>query len=147
MGLSPVFATLLLIAITVIGGTAVYVFASANVTALTGDETVGQEKVVVCHVTLVVGTEGVADSLEVYAESVCKVDVTIDAILIKDSAGAIVGMVNDLAATLDASGAISTISPSEISDLTGTYKAGNYYTVILISSKGSSFPSTATQAY
>jgi flagellin-like protein len=145
-GLSPIFSVLILIAIAVIAGTVVYMFTSGHVAALTGDDAVGQEKVAVHGFTLVVGTDGTAHILEVYAQSVCNVDVTINAIIIKDPVGNTVGAVNGLAATLDASGAISTISPPDISDLTGIYHAGNYYTAILISTKGSSFPSAPIRA-
>ena len=46
-GLSPIFATLILIAIAVIAGIVVYMFASGTIATLTGGGTAGQEKIAI----------------------------------------------------------------------------------------------------
>ena len=46
-GLSPIFATLILIAIAVIAGIVVYMFTSGTIAAMTGGGTAGQEKVAI----------------------------------------------------------------------------------------------------
>src|SRR4030066_2483260 len=46
-GLSPIFATLILIAIAVIAGIVVYMFTSGTIASMTGGGTAGQEKAAV----------------------------------------------------------------------------------------------------
>jgi flagellin-like protein len=46
-GLSPIFATLILIAIAVIAGIVVYMFTSGTLASMTGGGTAGQEKVAI----------------------------------------------------------------------------------------------------
>src|SRR4030067_658353 len=50
-GLSPIFATLILIAIAVIAGIVVYMFTSGTIASMTGGGTAGQEKVAVQSAT------------------------------------------------------------------------------------------------
>jgi len=46
-GLSPIFATLILIAIAVIAGIVVYMFTSGTIASMTGGGTAGQEKIAI----------------------------------------------------------------------------------------------------
>ncbi len=85
-GLSPIFATLILIAIAVIAGIVVYMFTSGTIASMTGGGTAGQEKAAIqgvrnqiretAPVALVQNTGGVA--------------ITINGYLIKDGSGNIV---------------------------------------------------------
>ena len=60
IGLSPIFATLILIAIAIIAGIVVYTFTSGNVAAMTNGEIGGRERVTVHGFTLVVDGNGAA---------------------------------------------------------------------------------------
>ena len=129
--LSPIFATLILIAIAVIAGIVVYMFTSGTIAAMTGGGTAGQEKVAVQGVD-------VTGSV-VLAQNTGSGTVTIVSAIVKDAAGNIVtelplttantlvaGTLTDIAFTLPTAG-----TPVES------------YTVTLVSSKGGSFVSSS----
>src|SRR4030067_3693794 len=81
-GLSPIFATLILIAIAVIAGIVVYMFTSGTIASMTGGGTAGQEKVAVQ------GVDPVA--LDAFAQNTGSTHVTITDYIIKDASGNIV---------------------------------------------------------
>ena len=72
-GLSPIFATLILIAIAVIAGIVVYMFTSGTIASMTGGGTAGQEKAAVQGVD-VAGAASV-----VYAQNTGGVTISITA--------------------------------------------------------------------
>jgi archaeal type IV pilus assembly protein PilA len=131
--ISPIFATLILIAIAVIAGVVVYMFTSGTLATMTAGGTAGTEKVAVQGVTL-----SVANGLTIYAQSTNNVNVTINSAVIKNPNGDIVWATPSTwaGATLLSTGALTTMGP--ITGLTGV-SAGNAYTVTIVSSKGGSF--------
>ena len=124
--ISPIFATLILIAIAVIAGVVVYMFTSGFLAQSTTNTNTPQEKVAVQGVD-------VANSA-VLAQNMGSVDVTITAAIVKDSNGNVI--------TTDGTG--GPLAPSVIGtisfDNTGL-TTGLSYTVTLVSAKGGSFVS------
>src|SRR5512136_228146 len=84
-GLSPIFATLILIAIAVIAGIIVYMFTSGTLSTMLGGGTAGQEKVAIQAVSY--GTTGIT----VYAQATSGGPVSVTSVIIKDSGGNVVG--------------------------------------------------------
>jgi len=125
--LSPIFATLILIAIAVIAGIVVYMFTSGYVSTMTGTTAAGQEKVAVTGVDP-------AKSL-VYAQNTGSQTVTIVQALVKDTSGNVVGTPDNTGGDINAGNVQS------ISFLTTGLNSGSSYTVTLISSKGGNFVS------
>ena len=80
--LSPIFATLILIAIAVIAGIVVYMFTSGTIASMTGGGTAGQEKVAVQGVEVSTGA--------VYAQNTGGTDVLITDAIVKDATGNVV---------------------------------------------------------
>ena len=87
--ISPIFATLILIAIAVIAGVVVYMFVSGTLATMTSGGTAGQEKVSVqaasFRATLTGGT------VTVYVEQTGGPIASINGLIIKDSSGNTVG--------------------------------------------------------
>jgi flagellin-like protein len=144
--ISPIFATLILIAIAVIAGVVVYMFTSGTLATMTGGGTAGTEKVSVQAVQATgSGTGGVftkgTDSIKVYATTATG-PVTISSAIFKDSSGNVVGT---SAAAVIAGNPITsslttiTITPTaaSLTLATGT----NHYTVTLVSANGGNFVS------
>jgi flagellin-like protein len=137
--ISPIFATLILIAIAVIAGIVVYLFTSGTIASMTGGGTAGSEKVSVQAVTC----NATTDTIAIWGKSTGGTDVIIDGLIIKDSGGATLEVAAlATTTTLPASGTLTTI------DLTGTtmstdYVAGNSYTVTITSVDGGNFVSAA----
>ena len=137
--ISPIFATLILIAIAVIAGVVVYMFTSGTLATMTGGGTAAQEKVSVQAFSIVASTKAVT----VYAQSSNGIDVAVNSILIKDQSGATVGVVSTVTGSpLLASGALGTLTGTA----SGTYTAGTIYTATLTTSKGGSFVSSGAPA-
>ena len=142
--ISPIFATLILIAIAVIAGIVVYMFTSGTIASMTGSGTAGQEKVAVQGFSI---TASPGSVLNVYAQSTNGLLVTPDSIIIKDSTGATVTM-----AGIDPTGATSLLASGKLATLIGlftttpTINVGDYYTVTLTTTKGGSFVSAAAPA-
>src|SRR4030067_2788414 len=133
IGLSPIFATLILIAIAVIAGIVVYMFTSGTIASMTGGGTAGQEKAAVQGVD-VAGAASV-----VYAQNTGGVTISITDVLVKDAAGNIVASDALTAAVpLPTTGVLTSITV-DLSGLT----AGQSYTVTLVSSTGGSFVSSS----
>ncbi len=127
--ISPIFATLILIAIAVIAGIVVYMFTSGALSASTASSNAGQEKVAV---------QGVDPTVPVaYAQNTGSTSVFIVNAIVKDSSGNI--LTNTPLATpveLLTSGALASVGI----DLTGAV-SGSSYTVTVVSDNGGSFVS------
>ncbi len=134
-GLSPIFATLILIAIAVIAGIVVYMFTSGTIASMTGGGTAGQEKAAIQGVNI--GSTPPA----ALAQNTGGVPITINAYLIKDAAGNIVtqGAVAAGSGDLGTDGAIVNV-PITL-PAAGTQALS--YTVTLTSTKGGAFVSTS----
>ena len=128
-GLSPIFATLILIAIAVIAGIVVYMFTSGTIAAMTGSGTAGQEKVSIQAV------EVTDTGVTVYAMSNTGL-VALDTAIIRDSQG---NVATDGAGLPIGGGPIATT----LTDLTVayTFPASGSYTVTLVTAVGNSFVS------
>jgi flagellin-like protein len=108
--ISPIFATLILIAIAVIAGVVVYMFTSGTLATMTGGGTAAQEKVAVQGASIKVGGI-VTGQVTVYAQSTNTQAVTIDSMIVKDSAGNTVTVLTPLtSATLSGDGSLVTVS-------------------------------------
>ena len=127
--LSPIFATLILIAIAVIAGIVVYMFTSGTIAAMTGGGTAGQEKAAIQGVNAVNAT--------VLAQNTGGVDITINTWILKSADGNIVdqGAVSVLLPTV---GTLTEV-PIDLSNAV----ASQSYTVTLVSTKGGSFVSSS----
>jgi len=132
-GISPIFATLILIAIAVIAGVVVYMFTSGTLATMTSGGTAAQEKVAVQGAT---GTAGDAGAT-VYAQYMSGGGaVTINGALFTDAAGGtIAGAITGGTVTLPTTGALTPVV------ITGGLTTGHTYTVTLTSAKGGSFVS------
>ena len=129
--LSPIFATLILIAIAVIAGIIVYMFTSGTLAAMLGGGTAGQEKVAIQ------GVDVANDA--VLAQCTGGGPVTITNYIVKNSAGAI-----EAQATLPAAATFGTADGVETISLAATTLSGldpGTYTITLISQAGGSFVS------
>jgi flagellin-like protein len=128
--ISPIFATLILIAIAVIAGIVVYMFTSGTIASMTGGGTAGQEKVAVQGVDIMTNT--------IYAQNTGGVVVTITNATVKDAAGNVVAQ-TAAPATLNVDAGLTGISVgTTLSDL-----SSGTYTVTIVSSKGGSFVSSS----
>ena len=78
--ISPIFATLILIAIAVIAGVVVYMFTSGTLATMTGSGTAGQEKLAIQSVS----GEATTDIVTVYAQSLSGDSVTLDTVILQD---------------------------------------------------------------
>ena len=129
--ISPIFATLILIAIAVIAGVVVYMFTSGTLATMTAGGTAGTEKVAVQGVTL-----SVANGVTIYAQSTNSMTINITSVQIKNTNGDIACSVSAPANTqLISSGAITKIGPVAVTGIT----AGSPYSVTIVSTKGGSF--------
>src|SRR4030067_1935856 len=81
-GLSPIFATLILIAIAVIAGIVVYMFTSGTIGSLTGSSTAGSEKMAIQTI------EGSGNSIVLYAMSQSGGPIPLDSAILKETHGA-----------------------------------------------------------
>jgi flagellin-like protein len=82
-GLSPIFATLILIAIAVIAGIVVYMFTSGTIAGLTGQGGAGSEKL---SIQAVQG-DATAESATFWAKSVSGGTINIDTVILKSASG------------------------------------------------------------
>jgi archaeal type IV pilus assembly protein PilA len=136
--ISPIFATLILIAIAVIAGVVVYMFTSGTLATMTGGGTAAQEKM---SIQAVQGSA--ADGFTVYAQSTTGT-ITLDSAIIKTSDGAV-----------NATYTFSTTTPVTVGSTLATLGpyvpttdlvSGNVYTVTLVSTKGGNFVSPSFTA-
>lgn len=138
-GISPIFATLILIAIAVIAGVAVYMFTSSSLAVMATGSAVASERVTVQAVQYESGT----GRLTIYAQSETGT-VTINSLLIEDSGGKVVGTVNSLNQQLTSN--LSHFS-EKIAWSKGYPVSTATYTATLITTNGGIFlsPSFTTQ--
>lgn len=138
--ISPIFATLILIAIAVIAGVVVYMFTSGTLATMTAGGTAGTEKVAVQGVTM-----SASGGVKVYAQTTNQVNCTINTIMIKNTNGDIVVSLSPTGgnAILLNTGALGTITYTGA--LTGV-SAGNSYSVTIVSSKGGNFVASGVVA-
>ena len=129
--ISPIFATLILIAIAVIAGIVVYMFTSGTIASMTGGGTAGQEKVAVQGIDPVLNTA--------YAQNIGGTNVTITNFIVKDAAGNIVAQsVAGGVTALPVGGGLQGVTcGTALAGLTGSH------TVTLVSANGGSFVSAS----
>jgi flagellin-like protein len=131
--LSPIFATLILIAIAVIAGIVVYMFTSGTIAGLTGGGGAGQEKVAIQSVSY----DSTGPSVTALAQPTGGPIATINGMIIKDATGNVVDQ--DL-------GISQTLVADTLSEVTGTLTAAlpaGTYTCTLTSEAGGSFVSSS----
>jgi flagellin-like protein len=140
-GISPIFATLILIAIAVIAGVVVYMFTSGTLATMTNGGTAAQEKVTVQAASIVKATGG---TTTVYVQQTGGPAATVNSLLIKDTSGNTVGVISGTDAfgtgkttVALAAGTLTTISGTTPSGIT----VGSSYTIIVTTAAGGSFVS------
>ena len=137
--ISPIFATLILIAIAVIAGIVVYMFTSGTIASMTGGGTTGQEKVAIQAVQAVSTT-----SVTVYAQSTGGGIVTIDSVIIKLADGTVLDALNTT--TIDVDVISDTLTTIIITGIDPAMNIGNSYTVTIVSVAGNQFVSPSFKA-
>lgn len=130
--ISPIFATLILIAIAVIAGVVVYMFTSGTLATMTGGGTAAQEKV------SIQGVQSSTTVINVYAQNTGTGTVTINGMILKDANGNTVQTVGSVTGT-------SGLVGGTLSTVTGTFTTipVGSYTVTLTTAKGGSFVSSS----
>jgi flagellin-like protein len=129
-GISPIFATLILIAIAVIAGVVVYMFTSGTLATMTSGGTAAQEK------AAVQGASGTTSGAIVYAQYMSGGNaISINGAIFHDANGA------TLSGTLTATVPLPTDGTLTPITIGGTLLSQHTYTVTLTSSKGGSFVS------
>ena len=147
--LSPIFATLILIAIAVIAGIVVYMFTSGTMAGMTSSGTAGQEKVAI----QAIAGNGTAATVTVYAQSVSGGSVVLDSAIIKDSQSSIKEVIvaanindNDANTAPDVPTIDAELTQLDITATVGSMAAGETYTVTLVTQIGGSFVSQSYKA-
>ena len=145
--ISPIFATLILIAIAVIAGVVVYMFTSGTLATMTSGGTAGQEKVTVQAASVAgvkTGTLNNPYTITVYVEQTGGPAATVNGLIIKDATGNTVTVISaSQALTL---GTLTTITGSYTVPSTGSTLVGNSYTVTVTTAAGGSFVSPSVVA-
>jgi flagellin-like protein len=126
--ISPIFATLILIAIAVIAGVVVYMFTSGTLSTMTGGGTAAQERVAVQGVSFAPAASNpstTAGTITVYAQNMASTGtVSANGILIKNSQGSTVATVPSITATPLAAGSLVTLTgAASVALPAGTYTA------------------------
>jgi flagellin-like protein len=128
-GLSPIFATLILIAIAVIAGIVVYAFVSGAIPGYTSPSGVSEK-------AAVQSAAGTGNTVTCYAQYVAGgSQITINGAIVKASDGTDMGPCTVSGGPLGTDGALETITVTTTTSLS----AGELYTVTLTSSKGGNF--------
>jgi flagellin-like protein len=144
--ISPIFATLILIAIAVIAGVVVYMFTSGTLATMTAGGTAGQEKVTVQAASIVVNTGGLT---KVYLEQTGGPAATVNSFIVKDSSGNTVGVISGTNA-FGTGVATVALTSGTLTTITGTTPAGlsvgSSYTVTVTTAAGGSFVSPSIVA-
>jgi len=131
--ISPIFATLILIAIAVIAGVVVYMFTSGTLATMTGGGTAGQEKVTVQAASYTGATGN--NFVTVYLEQTAGPAATVNGLIVKDGSGNTVASATSiLPAGSLTSGALTTVTGN------ATLTTGSY-TVTVTTKAGGSFVS------
>lgn len=138
--LSPVFASLILVAVTVIAGIIVYMYTSGYMATMMGGGTAGQEKVAI----EAAGGDSATGLVSIWAKSTGGGDVVIQDAILKDASGKTIEVVTlAAAATLPSDGTLTTIN---VNYAVASMNAGYTYTVTLVSKEGNQFVSPAFKA-
>ena len=134
--ISPIFATLILIAIAVIAGVVVYMFTSGTLATMTGGGTAGQEKVSIQAASATSTT-----AIKVYAQSTGGPlpPTTGINIIIKDGSGNTITTAGATVTGTWGSGALVTIANTAV--LSPALTSGSSYTATLVTPAGGSFVS------
>ena len=128
--ISPIFATLILIAIAVIAGVVVYMFTSGTLATMTNGGTAGQEKIAVQ------GASGSASGVTVYVEQTSGPAASVNGLVIKDQSGNTVGSATVTGGPVALTrGVLTTIKGTGLTLSSGTY------TVTVTTAAGGSFVS------
>jgi flagellin-like protein len=131
--LSPIFATLILIAIAVIAGIVVYMFTSGTIGSMTSGGTAAQEKAAVQGVGAITGT-----GCKAYASYVSGGNpIAINGAIVKDSNG------DSAVATAVSGGPLTTDGALMTITVTVPLTSGHTYSLTLTSAKGGSFVSSS----
>lgn len=134
--ISPIFATLILIAIAVIAGVVVYMFTSGTLATMTGGGTAGQEKITVQASS--VSTDG--KTVTVYVQQTGGPAATINGLIIKDSSG----NTFTVESTIVAATGTNPLTMGQMTTLTGTSGTtltSGTYTATVTTKAGGSFVS------
>jgi len=147
--ISPIFATLLLVAIAVIASSIVYMFTSGTFATMTGGETAVTERVSVLAAQINANGAGTG-VVSVYAESKNGVSVSVSSIIVKNANGNVVTTVtpsttSPYSVSLPSSGTLVQVGSGHLT-LTGVTK-GNDYTLTLVSTRGGTFASSTVIAH
>lgn len=133
-GISPIFATLILIAISVIAGVVVYMFTSGTLATMTNGGTAGQEKITV-QAASYFGASG-NNFVTVYLEQTAGPAATVNGLIVKDGSGnTITSATNISPATALTTGVLTQIRGN------ATLSSGTY-TITVVTKAGGSFVST-----
>lgn len=148
--LSPIFATLILIAIAVIAGIVVYMFTSGALAGYTGGGSAGQEKVAIQALS---GNATSPSFVTLYAQSTGGGSVVLDSAIVKDSQGSVKEVItatsiddNDAATATDVPTIDAELTRLDVTLTDGTMAAGESYTVTLVTQIGGSFVSQSFKA-
>jgi flagellin-like protein len=149
--ISPIFATLILIAIAVIAGIVVYMFTSGTIASMTSGGTTGTEKLQIQTVYYDDSTAG-SENLDVYCKVIAGGDITIESATVKDSGGVVVEVIPAGTAItyVDAASGTPTLNIPAAGTLTIVNVAitalpPGSYTVTLSTESGGVFVSSAFQ--
>jgi flagellin-like protein len=145
--ISPIFATLILIAIAVIAGVVVYMFTSGTLATMTAGGTAGQEKITV-QAASIAGVKNAAlnnpYTVTVYLEQTGGPAATVNGLIIKDPTGNTITVISvSQALTL---GSLTTITGSYSVPTGGSSLVGNSYTVTVTTAAGGSFVASSVTA-
>jgi archaeal type IV pilus assembly protein PilA len=150
--ISPIFATLILIAIAVIAGVVVYMFTSGTLATMTGGGTAAQEKITVQAASVKSGILGTGQ-VTVYLQQTGGPAATINSIIIKSSTGSTLGVVpaasltfNPAVTTTLTSGTLYTISSALTFTIPATVVAGSSYSLTVTTAAGGNFISIGVVA-
>jgi archaeal type IV pilus assembly protein PilA len=145
--ISPIFATLILIAIAVIAGVVVYMFTSGTLATMTGGGTAAQEKITVQAASIVIKSGGLTT---VYLQQTSGPAATINSFIIKDSTGSTVGVISGtnafgtgVSTVLLTAGTLTTITATTP---TSGLTVGSAYTITVTTLAGGNFIATGVVA-
>jgi flagellin-like protein len=151
--ISPIFATLILIAIAVIAGVVVYMFTSGTLATMTAGGTAGQEKVTVQGASI-----SKSGNTVVYLEQTGGPAASLSSIIFKNSAGTTLGVASIVFASISpapaagtpsttiAIGILYTVTATPSSTIATALSVGSSYSLTITTSAGGSFVSSSVNA-
>ena len=117
--ISPIFATLILIAIAVIAGVVVYMFTSGTLATMTGGGTAAQEKISVQAASFKLGATP-AGTVTVYLRANRRSTATVNGLIVKDSSGEHSGSYSSYRRTWHSNKSTGSVT-GQLETLTGAY--------------------------